>query len=47
MHEAFYYHDYSKREAAGFKKKSVLEDINNHHGYDDIREIIKRHFEIA
>lgn len=31
----------------GFKKKSIIDDVDKNHSYGDISKIIKNHFEIA
>lgn len=30
----------------GYKRKEVIKDIENHHSYTDVKEIVERHFEI-
>ena len=30
----------------GYKRKEVIKDIENHHSYKDVKEIVERHFEI-
>ena len=47
MHEAFKYREDSRREAAGFKRKSVLEQIDEHHRYSKVQELVEKYFVIA
>jgi hypothetical protein len=44
LEEAFYYKDYSRREAAGFKSKAVLKDIAEHHNKEKVGEIVRKYF---
>jgi hypothetical protein len=36
----------SRREAAGYKPKVLIQSIDNHHSASKIREIIANHFEL-
>lgn len=47
MCESWEYKEHSRRESAGFKSKAVLESIKNHHNYDEVKDIVKKYFEIA
>jgi len=47
MHDAIEYHEASRRESVGFKKKGVTESIEKHHSLWKVKEILLRHFEIA
>ena len=47
MGESIEYYDCSRRESAGFKKKSEQEAIREHHNGSKVMEILKKYFEIA
>lgn len=47
MGESIEYYDCSRRESAGFKKKSAKEAIREHHNGLRVMEILKKHFDIA
>lgn len=47
MHEGFHYYEYTRKESVGYKRKTVIEDIAKHHNYNNISEIVKKHFKIA
>ena len=47
MHEAIAYHEVSRRESVGYKKKTSEESIVKHHNLWRVKEILQNHFEIA
>ncbi|MDP4143212.1 MAG: hypothetical protein Q8936_01840 [Bacillota bacterium] len=47
MWDSWEYREATRRESAGFKKKSVLNDISQHHNYEKVQEIVEKHFEIV
>ncbi len=44
---ACYYRLEAHKYSRGYKRKEVISDINEHHNYNRIREIIEKYFEIA
>lgn len=46
VYEVTQYSEHSKIESVGFKKKTVLENISNHHSYDRIKEIVCKYFKL-
>ena len=47
MYEAMEYRETSIREAKGYKLKHVLSNIEEHHDYEHVKEIVERYFDIA
>ena len=44
IHRCKEYWEHSYRDSRGFKRKDILENISNHHNYDNVREIVNRYF---
>lgn len=45
--DAFHYMLEGYKHSSGYKSQKVMSEINNHHNYNKIREIIEKYFEIA
>ena len=45
--EALEYKEMSSRESKGYQKKAITNQINEHHSYHKVKEILEKYFEIA